>query len=226
MKCPSCSAQLFEDSAFCHKCGYKVAQEEIRNVSARLDRIETELSTIAKARGPQQEYLEVDTATKAMARVQKWTTMILFFAGIPAALLLLALAVIFGRGAVSLSSIAADAQGSVNSVLDRAKREASESENTAAGALQKTKQVDESIRSTQSSVSKLSGDVSASMSKFRQLDSQADKAQAQVEILKGSVESESRRIGAISDEVRAIKTTRNMTDVLSAFPVLGEHRLD
>lgn len=117
MKCPSCSATLPDDSMFCGKCGYRVTPEPTPSLDERLSRLEQQMVAESEMNRTEQRFLERETAENVMARVRHWTNLILFFAGIPAVIMLLSLAVIFGKADFDLNRIAANAKGSVTAVL-------------------------------------------------------------------------------------------------------------
>src|SRR5580704_8866840 len=119
MLCKSCSTEVPEGQPFCGQCGHKVNDDNLASVAARVARIEAQIAA-SSSNVAQQNYLELETAERVMARVKTWTTLILYFAGIPAALLLLALAVMFGKGTLDLYHIASSAKQSVNGILKEA----------------------------------------------------------------------------------------------------------
>jgi len=71
----------------------------------------------------QQDYLEIDTAAKVVERVRKWATTFLYFAAIPLGILVLALAVVFGKGVFDLGNIASNSKASVEESLRTSPRD-------------------------------------------------------------------------------------------------------
>lgn len=148
MVCQSCSSEKPDGQAFCGKCGQPLIAE---NISERLAKLERQ-NQITR------ENLELETAVNVMGRIQKWTTLILYFAGIPASLGLLTLAVMFGKGSFDLYRVAS-AKTSVGAVLTQAQSQASDADRVASGALATANQVDTKVRETRASVSKLKSEV-------------------------------------------------------------------
>ena len=67
---PRCSASMTEESVFCNRCGQRMASETLSDVSGRIGDLEKQLKEFSSARGPQQNYLEVETAQRVMQRVE------------------------------------------------------------------------------------------------------------------------------------------------------------
>jgi uncharacterized coiled-coil protein SlyX len=218
LSCPQCSAPIPSGQPFCGQCGFRVQVASLAGLSDRLAKIEAGLvASESASKITHQNYLEVDTAAKVMARVKTWTTLILYFAGIPAAVALLALAIVFGRGALDLRSIAANAKDSVNAILEKARTEASSAETTA-GAVNRT------IVETQQRVGELKVEVDRSTGKVRQLDGQVRAAQDQVAGLSKAVESQSQQIQHLSQQLKAAQTEKNVNYIREAYPGLfGQH---
>jgi hypothetical protein len=219
MVCHNCSATIPEGQAFCGKCGHKVTTATLNE---RLVQVEERLSD-SQQKVVHQNYLEVETAEKVMSRVKKWTTLILYFAGIPAFLALLALAVVFGKGTFDLHNIAANAKQSVSAVLDDAKTKAADAMTTANDALATSKQVDADIRGTQAAVTKLRTDVEIRSAEVQKLSGQLADSQKQVELLNNTVSAQSQQVQRLTEQVRTVQTAKSVADVQNAYPIFGEH---
>jgi len=223
MICQNCSAAIPEDQLFCGKCGYKASAETLGSIGARLGRVEEQLANDSRTKTTHQNYLELETTEKVMSRVKSWTTLILYFAGIPAAIALLALTVMFGKGAFDLHTIAASAQYSVTALLNRAKSEASEADATAKSALNTSTQVNAEIQETRRRVTELHTQVDARSSEVQKLVDQVKTSQDQVQALRNTVSSQTVEIQRLTDQVTAVRTAKGVADVQNAYPIFGEH---
>src|SRR5258708_29192332 len=105
MTCPNCASETLPDSSYCHRCGFRITPNTVASLSERLTKLEQDFVAKSRKEVTEQKYLETETSVNIMGRVQHWTNLILYFAGIPAALGLLALAVMFGKGAFDLHTI-------------------------------------------------------------------------------------------------------------------------
>lgn len=224
MICRACGAAIAEDSAFCNKCGVKLIPETVVSLDGRLTKVEGQLSSDSHTRLLQQNFLELETAEWVMTRVRTWTTLILYFAGIPAAIALLALTVMFGKGAFDLHSVAANARSSIESLLQQAHSTASEAEKAANDALAKSKQTDAYIQRTQSDVSKLKAQVDARVAEVQHLGDSIKGSQAQVDSLKLTVASQSKEVQRLTEQVHQAQTTKSIEDIVNLYPQFGEHR--
>jgi uncharacterized protein YoxC len=213
MVCQNCAATVPEGQIFCGNCGNRLT-DTVSSVSQRLTKVELQIA------GPQdkvlQHNLEIETVEKIMSRVQKWTTLILYFAGIPAAVAFLALAVMFGKGAFDLHKIAANAKESVNTLLGEARSEASEAEKTARDAVATSKEVDAGIQGTETQVSKLKSEVDGRSAEVRNLGGQVDS-------LAKTISAQSQQFQHLTEQVRAVQTTKNVADIQTVYPIFGEH---
>ncbi len=221
MLCQNCSSDNPEGQAFCGKCGHRLIAETVGSLSERLAKIEQRLAA-SQDRVPQQT-LELETAANAMDRVKKWTTLFLYFAGIPVAIGALVLALMFGKGTFDLHSIAANAQTSVNGVLQQARSEASNAEATARGALETSKQVDANIKATQLAVSDLKNQVDARSADVQKLSAQLDTSRQQLDALAAKAAAQEAQFGHMTEQVKALQTAKGVEDVQTIYPIFGKH---
>ena len=85
MVCQTCSSTNPGGQAFCGTCGHRLAAETIGSLTERVAKLEDQLHEAVHGRVSAHN-LELETAENVMARVRRWTTLILFYAGIPAAI--------------------------------------------------------------------------------------------------------------------------------------------
>jgi len=222
MICQNCSADVAEGQKFCGKCGFNLAGETLASVSERLTRLEVRFATTSRTNITQRN-LELETAEKVMSRVKRWTTLILYFAGIPAVIMLLALAVMFGKGAIDMHSIAANVQRSVNRVVTEAASQASQAEATANGALTTSKRVNSSIQATEQNVSRLKQDVESRTVEVGRLSSQIKGVELRVDTLKNTLNSQSQQMQRLTTQVEQVKTSRDTEEVVNNYPIFGKH---
>jgi len=221
MTCPNCSALVAEDTSFCSKCGRKLVPETIASVSDRLAKIETQVGEYAAEKVVHQDYLETVTAEKVISRIKSWTTLFLYFAGIPWGILLIVLTVWFGRSVSDVQGIATNAKKSVDSIIDKARVESAEAVQTANNALATSKQVDSDVKTTQQVVSKLKDEVRGRIAEVQTLDDQIKASRSQAAALKTAVDSQSEELHRLSDEVKVVKTSKNAADVLNTYPIMS-----
>jgi uncharacterized coiled-coil protein SlyX len=219
MTCQSCGAAISEGQSFCGKCGYKVAGETLASLSERVAKLEDSRSKLTH-----QNYLEIETAEKVMTRVRTWTTLILYFAGIPAAVAALALVVTFGKGTYDLHSIAAEAKGSVNEILIRARSVASETVATADDALKTSKQVRAEMSDVRRQVSELKTELDRRSSEVQELTGRLRDTQGRAATLADTVKSQSQQVARVSQQLKVAETQKNFASLREAYPGLfGEH---
>ena len=221
MLCQSCSSDNPDGQTFCGKCGHQLIAETIGSLSERLARIEQQLA--ASQNKVSQQNLELETAANAMDRVKKWTTLFLYFAGIPVAISALVLALMFGKGTFDLHSIAADAKTSVNGVLERARTEALNAESTARGALDTSKQVDANIKATQQAISGLKNQVDARSADVQNLSAQLDTSRQQLDALATKAAAQEAQFAHMTEQVKAVQTAKGVEDVQTIYPIFGRH---
>jgi len=220
MLCQNCSSGNPDGQAFCGKCGHRLIAEAIGSLSERLARIEQQLA--ASQNKVSQQNLELETAANAMDRVKKWTTLFLYFAGIPVAIGALVLALMFGKGTFDLHSIAVNAKTSVNGVLEQARTEALNAESTARGALDTSKQVDANIKATQQAVSGLKNQVDARSADVQNLSAQLDTSRRQLDALATKVTAQEAQFAHMTEQVKAVQTAKGVEDIQTIYPIFGK----
>lgn len=236
MICPNCSSSIPDDHDFCGKCGHRV-QDTIATLSDRLTKTETQLAS--RSDGKEQKYLESETVANVATRVKFWTTIFLFLAGIPLSILALAFAVIFGKGAYDLNSIASNAKQSVNSVIEEAKANARQSvgsvledaksvasgaQKTANDARTTSQQVSEEIKSTQRRVGELKTLVDSRVAEAQKLDARIKESEATVASLTAKVNSQTQQVAQLSQQMKTVESQKSITSVKNAYPAFfGEH---
>jgi hypothetical protein len=220
MVCQNCSAPNDDDSAFCGKCGSRLG-ETVGNVSARLRTVEDQLDASRRAISPQN--LEIETAERIIARVETRTKQFLFFAGIPAAIAALALTIIWGRGAWTLSEFAARARDSVGLVLTQAQSVAAHANDTAHDALQTSKQVASQIETTRNEITTLKEEVSRRSADVQRLNSELQDAQSKVDALEKQVGTGSKQVQKMLAQVSTVQTAKTETDIETLYPLYGRH---
>lgn len=221
MICQNCFLDNPDGQAFCGKCGHRLIAETIGSLSERLARIEQQFA--ASQNNISQENLELETAANAMDRVKKWTTLFLYFAGIPAAIGAVVLVLMFGKGTFDLHSIVTNAKTSVNGVLEQARTEASNAESTARGALDTSKQVDANIKATQQAVSTLKNQVDARSADVQRLSAQLDTSRQEVAALATKATVQEAQFAHMTEQVKAVQTAKGVADVQTIYPIFGKH---
>src|ERR1700678_1070049 len=216
MVCQNCSAPNGDDSAFCGKCGSRLG-ETVGNVSARLRTLEDQLEASRHGISPQN--LEIQTAERIIASVETRTKRFLFFAGIPAAIAALALTIIWGKGAWTLSEFAARARDSVGLVLTQAQSVAAYANDTAHDALQTSKQVASQIETTRNEITTLKEEVSRRSADVQRLNSELQDAQSKVDALEKQVGTGSKQVQKMLAQVSTVQTAKTETDIETLYPL-------
>jgi hypothetical protein len=222
MVCQNCSSANPDGQTFCGNCGNRLTAETIGTLADRIVKLEDRVRDISR-KSISAHNLEVETAENVMARVRKWTTLILYFAGIPFAITLLALAIIFGKDTFEIRHIAANAQTSINEVLNQAQSEAANAKKTADIASSKAQQINTEITNTEQSVLKLKSQVDARSEDVQNLGSQLNTSQQKLAGLVTQANSQEAQLNRISDQVTAIKTGRGVADIQTVYPIYGQH---
>ena len=222
-QCENCGQQIPPESSFCNKCGSRLCGETVASLDERLTKLEKRLNTYSHKVTTKQEYLEIDTAAKVAERVKKWTTTWLYFAVFPAVLLILVLTVVFGKGLFDLKKIAAEAKPAVEAVLRQARSTAQEAESTAEDALAKSKQTNNEVKDAQAAVAKVKEQATARLGEVESLNNRVKATQADVETLRSSLNAQSNTLRLLFDQVTAVKNSKNASDVLRTYPILGGH---
>jgi polyhydroxyalkanoate synthesis regulator phasin len=177
----------------------------------RLTDVETRLNL------REQKYLELETIEHVMEKVQSRVTRFAFFAGIPATIAALALAVIFGKGAITLENIASNARHSIEPLVSDAKSRAEETRNT-------IQQVQTQLKPTQEDIARLRGQTATSLGEVKQLDAQLRLSQSDVNALTARVNNEGQRVTQLQQQLKAAETQKSVTAVRALYPsVYGEY---
>lgn len=221
--CPNCRSAIPPDSSFCNKCGHKIANETITSIDERVTKLERRVTAYSHEASTKQDYLEIDTAAKVTERVKKWTTTFLYFAAFPLGILVLALAVVFGKGVFDLRKVASSSKASVEATLERARGVAQDAKISADEALSKSKRMNAEVNETQAAVSKLKDQVNSRLTEVENLRDRVKGSQAQVEALKDSVDTQTKAVHFLFDEVTAVKNAKNTSEVINRYPILGSH---
>lgn len=222
MNCQNCSSSNPDGQVFCGSCGHRLTAETIGSLTERIAKLEHQQAETSHDK-VNAHNLELETAENVMTRVRKWTTLILYFAGIPAAIALLALAIVFGKGTFDTYHIAANAQTSANGVLKQAQDEASNAKKTADEASAKSLQVNAEIKSTEQSVSKLKNEVDSRSADVQKLGSQLDVSRQQLDVLIAKANSQETQFAKMTQQVQAIQTAKGVADIEAAYPIYGQH---
>ncbi|MFZ1007978.1 MAG: methyl-accepting chemotaxis protein [Candidatus Sulfotelmatobacter sp.] len=193
-------------------------------MSERVSIIEGQLVAGSRSQLANQNYLELETAEKVMSRVKTWANLILYFAGIPAAVALLALAIIFGKGAFDLREIATNTKDSVNSIVDQARSEATRANLTATDALNTSKQVSKDIQETRQKIGELRTQMDGLSSEVVGLSGRIKASREQLTSLTTSINSQSQEVARLSEHLKTVETKKNIDSVREQHPFLfGEH---
>ncbi|MGA9883429.1 MAG: hypothetical protein WBQ34_06905 [Candidatus Acidiferrales bacterium] len=221
MICQNCSANNPDGQAFCGTCGHRLTAETIGSLTERIARLEVQHREPLDD-GVNTHNLELQTAENIMSRVRKWTTLILYFTGIPAAIALLALAIIFGKDTFDIRHIAANARESVNAVISQAQDEAAKAKKTADDASAKSQQVDAAINGTEQSVSKLKSEVDARSTDVEALDAQLDATQQRLNMLIAKANSQETQFAKLTRQVQTIQSAKDVADIQAVYPIYGQ----
>jgi hypothetical protein len=220
MDCQTCSAPNADDHIFCGKCGSRLG-DTVGNLSSRVKSIEQELEASRHAISSQN--LEIETADRIIARVESSTKRFLFFAGIPAAIAALALAIIWGKGAWTLSNFAASARSSVGAVLAQAQTQAGQARDTAQGALQTAKQVESKIETTRQQIMTLKTEVDTSSGNVQKLNGQLADAQSKLDAIKKQLGTGTQLVQQLTTQIQEVKTEKTQADIETYYPIYGRH---
>lgn len=212
MTCPNCSALVADDQQFCSKCGHRV-QENLGSLSERLAKIESQLL----AGGKEQKYLEHEAVENVMNRVRSWTTLFLYFAGIPVAIAALALAITFGKGSYDLHGLAANTKKSVEGVVNEARTTAANAVTEANKARDTSQQVSSEVKNAQQRVAELQTQIETRLTETRKLETRINEAQGQVTALSNRVSSESQKVTNLSQQLQHAETQKNLIQVRNQY---------
>ena len=193
------------------------------SLDERLGKLEGRVTLYSHKASTKQDYLEIDTAAKVVERVKKWTTTFLYFAAFPLGILVLALAVVFGKGVFDLRKVASSSKASVEATLEQARGVAQDAKLIADDALAKSKRMNTEVNETQAAVSKLKDQVNSRLAEVENLSNSVKSSQGQVEALKNSVDTQTKAVHFLSDEVTAVKNAKSTSDVINRYPILGGH---
>lgn len=221
--CSNCLSAVPPESSFCNKCGHKITDEAVASLDNRLTKLEQRITAYSHKAAAKQDYLEIDTAAKVVERVKKWTTTFLYFAAFPLGILVLALAVVFGKGVFDLRKVASSSKASVEVTLEQARGVAQEAKNTADDSLAKSKRMSTEVNETQAAVSKLKDQVNVRLTEVENLRGRVKGSETQVEALRNSVDTQTKALHFLADEVTAVKNAKSTSEVINRYPILGGH---
>ena len=143
-----------------------------------------------------QRVVEIETAERIAARLQRWGRMLRVWVGLPIAFVMIGLAFFVGKSFVDLADLAATSRRAIEGVLQKAHSEADDAKRNADHALHESAQLEEGIKQLQSSLS-------VSQAKLSQ---QSD----QVQQLKQNIE--------------AVRSEKNAASLIDIYPGLfGQH---
>jgi polyhydroxyalkanoate synthesis regulator phasin len=199
MTCPNCSSDVPNDDAFCGKCGFKVKVGK-GDLDRRLALIEKEYSS------RDQRLLELETVEHVMDRIQSRVTRFSFFAGIPLSIAMIALLVIFGKGAYTLEDIASKARNSIEPLVTETKTRAEDTKSTVA-------QMQQQLKPAQEEIVHLRGQTAIAMGDVKQLDARLKISQLDIDALTARVNSENQRVTQLSQQLKNVETQKNVTKV-------------
>jgi hypothetical protein len=206
MTCPNCSSDVPNDDAFCGKCGFKVKVGK-GDLDRRLALIEKEYSS------RDQRLLELETVEHVMDRIQSRVTRFSFFAGIPLSIAMIALLVIFGKGAYTLEDIASKARNSIEPLVTETKTRAEDTKSTVA-------QMQQQLKPAQEEIVHLRGQTAIAMGDVKQLDARLKISQLDIDALTARVNSENQRVTQLSQQLKNVETQKNVTKVREMYPLL------
>ncbi|MBC5784041.1 zinc ribbon domain-containing protein [Ramlibacter sp. USB13] len=120
IQCPRCQAASPDGNRFCGACGFGL-QPEAATVREYVDgAMRQQVEAAVAARFKDQKLLEVETAQAIAARLTDWAKLFGFFVGVPAALVLLVLAILGIKTYSDFTSQVQRAQAEVTKKLETA----------------------------------------------------------------------------------------------------------
>ncbi len=231
MLCPNCKNELRDGDIFCSKCG--VNANEFNNLRGRVSTVEAQVRTVERL---DQQRLEIDAAAGAMERVRSWITLMLYFAGIPVVAAGIFVAVVWGKGAWDIHTIAAnasqqiqtlgdktkkdaaDAAQKIQETSDNAKKEAAETEKTVKAALNTTRQVEKDIKETNVEVGELRTDVKTRSDEVKALGVKVTSVTADLEATK-------QKATFLAQQVTETNREKEVIDIKNRYPTLYGERV-
>ncbi|MGB8800717.1 MAG: hypothetical protein WCC97_08520 [Candidatus Acidiferrales bacterium] len=190
-------------------------------MSARLRTVEDQLE--ASRRGISPQNLEIDTAERIISSVEARTKRFLFFVSIPATIAGLALAIIWGKGAWTLSDFATRARDSVGAVLAQAQSVAARANDTAHDALRTSKQVESQIEATREEITTLKKEIGGRSADVQRLNRELQDAQSKVDALEKQVGTGSQQVKKLFADFQEVKAAKTQTDIETYYPIYGTH---
>jgi hypothetical protein len=188
--------------------------------------VEAQLAEDSRAKVTSQNYLELDTVERVMTRVKSWTTLFLYFAGVPLAVTAFAFAFLFGKNAWDLNHIAANAKSEIEGMVNEAKSKGAETKSTVTDSLNASKQVASEIHETQRRVAELDALVQRRISDVQKLDAKIENSQARIDGINKSLDTQSQKVTHLSETVKAVETQKNVLAVRQSYPALyGAHEV-
>ncbi len=206
MTCPNCSSVVPNDNTFCGKCGFKLKGDA--------GDLERRIASMEKQRdGHEQKLLEMETVENVMDKIQSRVMRFTYFAGIPLAIAVIALAVMFGKGVYTLEGIAANAKNSIEPLVNETKTRAAETKNT-------IEQVQQQLKPAQEELTHLREQAATAIGNVKQLDGRLKTSQSDLEALTARVNSEDQRVTQLAQQVKHVETQKSVATIRETFPTV------
>lgn len=208
MNCNRCGHSLGPDDVFCPRCGAQAEVLSLASLDARLNTLQARIGSTERS---EQRIVEIETTEMVVSRVMKWTKMFLFFAAVPAALVLIFLGVLVGRKIENVNDLADAARARVDVALQQANQ-----------AVEKSAEVSRGISEVKSKVDSLDKEINTRRSELNAFGTEIAAERQQTQSLTKSLSEEIAALDNVKREMKDYATARSIQDVKEAYPVFGK----
>jgi cell division protein FtsB len=215
MICNSCKSEIQQGQLYCPHCGLKVEPVSVEDLERRLRLAEERIETTLQSRGQEQRFLELDTAARVVTTVRRWTSLFVFFVGVPVAILLIIGSVIVGRKLSNLNDVVEVGRKAVDTTLQKAEDVSARAQKTATDALDTSNAVRRNVDQT-------SQQIAAVRKNVDQLAGEVDKSRANVTKLNGDVAGQTVKVNTLQQQFAVVEVNKNLASLRDTYPAFGE----
>ena len=121
-KCPNCRADIPEQHRYCGLCGSPTRPNTVDELADRMFIVESRLNAQGDQIRNDQRVVEIETAERIAARLQRWGRMLRVWVGLPIAFVMIGLAFFVGKSFVDLADLAATSRRAIEVFFRRRTR--------------------------------------------------------------------------------------------------------